>query len=38
MACHSWGETCAGYRFLSTPDVEWQDIIAPHWEQTRRSG
>lgn len=35
MACHSWSETCAAYRFPGNPDVEWQDIMAPHWEQTQ---
>jgi hypothetical protein len=36
MACHSWSETCAAYRFLGNPDVEWQDMMAPHWEQTQK--
>ena len=36
MACHSWGETCAACRFLSNPDVEWQDIMAPHRKQTQK--
>ena len=36
MACESWSETCAAYRFLGNPDVEWQDIMAPHWEQTQK--
>ncbi|WP_441294944.1 IS4/Tn5 family transposase DNA-binding protein, partial [Massilia antarctica] len=31
MACESWSETCAAYRFLANPDVAWQDIMAPHW-------
>lgn len=26
----------AGIVFLSNPDVEWQDIMAPHWEQTQK--
>jgi hypothetical protein len=36
MACRSWGETCAAYRFLGNPDVEWQGIMAPHWAQTQK--
>lgn len=36
MACESWSETCAAYRFLSNPDVEWEDIMGPHWEQTQK--
>ena len=36
MACESWSETCAAYRFLGNPDVDWQDIMAPHWEQTQK--
>jgi hypothetical protein len=36
MACHSWSETCAAYRFLGNPDVEWRDMMAPHWEQTQK--
>ena len=34
-ACDSWSETCAAYRFLSNDDVEWRDILAPHWTQTQ---
>ncbi len=33
--CESWSETCAAYRFLANPDVEWKDIMAPHGEQTQ---
>lgn len=35
-ACHGWAETMAAYRFLSNETVDWQDILAPHWEQTRQ--
>ncbi|CAN7188484.1 IS4 family transposase [Pseudoduganella sp. LjRoot289] len=35
-ACHGWGETMAAYRFLGNEAVDWRDIMAPHWEQTRR--
>lgn len=34
-ACDSWSETCAAYRFLSNDEVDWQAILAPHWERTR---
>jgi NAD(P)-dependent dehydrogenase (short-subunit alcohol dehydrogenase family) len=30
MACHGLGEPCAAYCFLSTPDVEWRDVMVPH--------
>jgi hypothetical protein len=36
MACHSWAETCAAYRFLGNPDVDWRDMMAPRWEQTQK--
>jgi hypothetical protein len=36
VACHSWGETCAAYRFLGNPEVDWRGIMAPHWEQTQQ--
>jgi hypothetical protein len=35
-ACHGWGETMAAYRFLGNEAVDWRDILAPHWEQTRQ--
>jgi hypothetical protein len=34
-ACHGWAETMAAYRFLGNEAVDWQAILAPHWEQTR---
>lgn len=34
-ACDSWSETCAAYRFLGNADVEWRDILAPHWARTQ---
>jgi hypothetical protein len=36
MACDGWTETTAAYRFLGNDDVEWRDIMAPHWAQTER--
>lgn len=35
MACNSWAETLAAYRFLANEEVEWADILAPHWAQTQ---
>lgn len=35
-ACHGWAETMGAYRFLGNEAVDWQAILAPHWEQTRR--
>ena len=29
-------ETIATYRFLSNEDVEWREIMAPHYTQTRQ--
>lgn len=36
MACNGWGETVAAYRFLANDEVEWADILAPHWAQTQQ--
>lgn len=36
LACNGWGETCAAYRFLGNPEVEWHAILAPHWAQTQQ--
>ena len=35
-ACRGWGETVAAYRFLGNQEVEWRDIMEPHWQQTRQ--
>lgn len=35
-ACDGWGETIAAYRFLGNEAVDWRDIMAPHWQQTRQ--
>ena len=34
-ACDGWSETVAAYRFLSNTDVDWRDILAPHWTRTQ---
>jgi hypothetical protein len=30
-ACRGWAETQAAYRFLAQEEMEWRDILAPHW-------
>lgn len=34
-ASQGWSETIATYRFLSNEDVDWREIMAPHYAQTR---
>jgi hypothetical protein len=36
MACDGWSETFAAYRFLGNPEVDWCELMAPHWEQTQK--
>ncbi len=36
MACNSWAETCAAYRFLSNDEIDWRGIMEPHWAQTQQ--
>ena len=31
----SWAKTKAAYRFMDTQEIEYEDLIKPHWEQTR---
>jgi len=33
-ACDGWAETMAAYRFLGNDEVEWQDMMQPHWDRT----
>ena len=33
-ACDGWSETMAAYRFLGNEEVEWADMMQPHWERT----
>ena len=35
-ACNGWGETVAAYRFFDNDSVDWQAILAPHWQQTEQ--
>lgn len=32
QACGGWAETQAAYRFLAQDEVEWESILAPHWQ------
>jgi IS4 transposase len=32
QACGGWAETQAAYRFLAQDDMDWQAILAPHWQ------
>lgn len=34
-ACGGWAETQAAYRFLAQEEMDWRDILAPHWACTR---
>ena len=36
MACDGGSETIATYRFLGNEAVDWRDIMAPHYAQTRQ--
>lgn len=36
MACKGWAETIAAYRFLGNDEVDWREIMAPHWAQTQQ--
>lgn len=31
-----WSETVAAYRFFDNESVDWQDLMAPHWQQTQQ--
>lgn len=33
-ACDGWSETMAAYRFLGNEEVEWTNMMQPHWERT----
>ena len=35
MACQGWKETKAAYRLLDNPEVEWQEILGAHTENTK---
>jgi hypothetical protein len=39
-ACGGWAETQAAYRFLAQDELDWRDILAPHWacSQARMRG
>ncbi len=33
-ACGGWAETAAAYRFLAQDELDWRDILAPHWQSS----
>lgn len=33
-ACDDWSQTIAAYRFLSNEQIDWRDVMQPHWECT----
>lgn len=35
QACGGWAETQAAYRFLAQDDLEWEDILTPHWRSAK---
>jgi IS4 transposase len=32
QACGGWAETQAAYRFLAQDEIDWESILAPHWQ------
>ena len=34
QACDGWAETQAAYRYLSNDDIDWESIMAPHWQSS----
>lgn len=34
-ACGGWAETAAAYRFLGQEEMNWSDILEPHWNCSR---
>lgn len=37
-ACGGWAETAVAYRFLPQDELDWRDILAPHWETAPKWG
>ena len=35
-ACVDWADTQAAYRFFASKDIDWRDILEPHWKSTQR--
>ena len=35
QACNGWSETIGAYRLLSNDSVDWQSLMAPHWQRTQ---
>jgi hypothetical protein len=34
-ACGGWSETQGAYRFFSQDELDWRDILKPHWKNTQ---
>jgi hypothetical protein len=34
-ACAGWAETAAAYRLLAQDELDWGDILAPHWQSSK---
>lgn len=34
-ACGGWAETQAAYRFFGQDEMDWRDILPPHWDATQ---
>ncbi|WP_197386313.1 IS4 family transposase [Ralstonia pseudosolanacearum] len=38
-ACDGWSETVGAYWFLGNTEIDWRDVMQPHWERTtQRAG
>jgi hypothetical protein len=33
-ACDDWSQTIGAYRFLGNEQIDWRDVMQPHWERT----
>jgi hypothetical protein len=33
-ACGGWAETAAAYRLQAPEELDWRDIMAPHWKSS----
>lgn len=36
QACRGWAEMRAAYRFLAQANLNWQDILQPHWQASEQ--
>jgi hypothetical protein len=37
-ACGGWSETQGAYRFFAQEELDWRDIMNPHWNNTQIIG